>query len=107
MSATKWLNDELAILLDFTGDIYRNRGECIRNGNIIDYNAGIVLPWSKRSDIDTPVKERMRLLVNEIDPKLFYEKNRVEWCINFNEYPDLDSAIDALQGVWESRWELA
>ena len=99
--AEEWLNNEMAILLDFTGDLYRHQSECLRNGNIIDYNTGIVLPWSKRSDIEKATKDRMKGIVDNISPQLFYPKNQVEWCLNLADYPTLDAATTAIHRVWE------
>jgi hypothetical protein len=96
-----WLEDEVKILLDFIGDLYRHPSECLRNGNIIDYNVGIMLPWSKRSDIDRDTKERMKQLVDNISPPLFYQKNKVEWCLNIENYSMLEDAVTAIEGVWE------
>ena len=99
MSASNWTQDKLAILLDFTGDIYRHSNECIRNGNIIDYRAGIQLPWAKRSDLSKSVKERIKALLAALTPELFSQGDQREVFINFADYPTLDSAVLAIKNA--------
>ena len=96
MSAKEWLSDEIAILMDFTGDLYRNQDECVRDGNIINFNAGVQLPWTDKSDIDSRVKARMIVLLDRIEPKLYWTSKRSVWHVNLRDYPDLDYAIEAI-----------
>ena len=87
--------ESVKILIDFVADLYDNAKELLRDdGQTINLQAGITLPWSKRSDIPANIKGEIKSLIDEIVPPLFTELSggRV-WQLNTAQYPTKLDAI--------------
>lgn len=85
------------ILVDFVADLYDNAEELLRDGEYINMQAGVTLPWSKRSDVSAPVKAEMKSIVDRLDPPLFVElSNGRVWRMNTKDYPTKQQAIEAI-----------
>lgn len=87
--------ESFRVLVDFVADLYDNAKELLRDdGQTINLQAGITLPWSKRSDIPASIKAEIKSMLDEIEPPLFMELSggRV-WQLNTAQYPTKLDAI--------------
>lgn len=90
--------ESVSILVDFVADLYDNAKELLRDdGQTINLQAGITLPWSKRSEIQPNIKAEIKSMIDEIEPPLFIELSggRV-WQLNTAQYPTKLDAIKAM-----------
>lgn len=87
--------ESVRVLVDFVADLYDNAKELLRDdGQTINLQAGITLPWSKRSDIPANIKAEIKSMIDEVEPPLFIELSggRV-WQLNTAQYPTKLDAI--------------
>lgn len=87
--------ESVRVLVDFVADLYDNAKELLRDdGQTINLQAGITLPWSKRSDIPANIKAEIKSMIDEVEPPLFMELSggRV-WQLNTAQYPTKLDAI--------------
>lgn len=82
------------ILLDFLTDLYSQGDEVIKPDGTL--KKGTVAPWVAKSDLPIPIKRKMIDLINQTMPKLFTQEGTQPWRLNIAAYPDIHSAIDAL-----------
>lgn len=90
--------ESVRVLVDFVADLYDNAKELLRDdGQTINLQAGITLPWSKRSDIPANIKAEIKSMIDEVEPPLFMELSggRV-WQLNTAQYPTKLDAIKSL-----------
>lgn len=83
-----------AILLDFLTDLYSQGDEVIKSDGTL--KKGTVAPWVAKSDLSIPIKRKMIDLINQTLPKIFSQEGTQPWRLNIAAYPDIHSAIDAL-----------
>jgi hypothetical protein len=82
------------ILLDFLTDLYSQGDEVIKaDGRLAK---GVVAPWVAKSDLSLPIKRKILDLINQTTPKLFTQEGTQPWRLNIVAYPDIHSAIEAL-----------
>jgi hypothetical protein len=56
----------------------------------------VVAPWVAKSDLSAPLKRKISDLINQTNPKLFSQEGTQPWKLNAKAYPDIHSAIEAL-----------
>lgn len=82
------------ILLDFLTDLYSQGDEVIKaDGRLAK---GVVAPWVAKSDLSLPIKRKILDLINQTTPKIFSQEGTQPWKLNLKAYPDIYSAIEAL-----------
>lgn len=82
------------ILLDFLTDLYSQGDEVVKpDGRLAK---GVVAPWVAKSDLSAPLKRKISDLINQTNPKLFSQEGTQPWKLNAKAYPDIHSAIEAL-----------
>lgn len=90
-------SNAVALLSDFLIDLYDHSDELLRNNETINMQAGVTLPWSKRSDVPAPTKAAISAILQEIEPPLFVEfSNGRVVKLNTKQYPTKQHAIAAL-----------
>ena len=82
------------ILLDFLTDLYSQGDEVIKADGTL--KKGVVAPWVAKSDLSIPIKRKMLDLINQTLPKIFSQEGTQPWRLNIAAYPDIHSAIEAL-----------
>jgi len=90
-------NTAVSVLSDFLIDLYDHPDELLRDNEIINMQAGITLPWSKRSEIPAEAKAAMQAILGSIEPPLIeiLSNGRVI-KLNTRQYPTKQDAIAAL-----------
>ena len=83
-----------AILLDFLSDLYSNQADTIKADGSL--RKGVSVPWSDSSEIAAPIKRQMLDLIKQTEPRLLYQSGTRPWRLNVEEYPTVESAIEAL-----------
>lgn len=83
------------ILLDFLTDLYQHSDEVVKPDGRLKKEAGIV-PWAAQSDVSAPIKRKIQDLIKQTNPKIFSQEGTQPWRLNIAAYPDIHSAIDAL-----------
>lgn len=82
------------ILLDFLTDLYSQGDEAIKaDGRLAK---GVVAPWVAKSDLSIPIKRKILDLIGQTNPKIFSQEGTQPWRLNISAYPDIHSAIEAL-----------
>lgn len=82
------------ILLDFLTDLYSQGDEVIKaDGRLAK---GIIAPWVAKSDLSIPIKRKILDLIGQTNPKIFSQEGTQPWRLNITAYPDIHSAIEAL-----------
>jgi len=82
------------ILLDFLTDLYSQGDEVIKTDGRLA--KGVVAPWAAKSDLSAPIKRKILDLINQTNPKIFSQEGTQPWRLNIVAYPDIHSAIEAL-----------
>ncbi len=81
-------NNAVSILCDFLIDLYDHADELLIDNQRINVQAGVTLPWSRRSDIPTQTKTAMQDMLNQIEPPLFQSTaNGRVWLLNTAQSP--------------------
>ncbi len=83
------------ILLDFLTDLYQHSDEVVKPDGRLKKEAGIV-PWAAQSDLSLPIKRKILDLIKQTNPKIFSQEGTQPWRLNIAAYPDIHSAIEAL-----------
>lgn len=90
-------NNAVSILCDFVIDLYDHADELLIDNQRINVQAGVTLPWSRRSEIPMQTKTAMQDMLNQIEPPLFQSTaNGRVWLLNTAQYPTKHDAINAL-----------
>lgn len=85
------------ILKDFVISLYDNAETLLIDNCRINMQSGVMLPWSRRSDLSAETKSAMQEILDRINPPLFqsHSSGRV-WMIDTDRYPTKDDAIRAI-----------
>jgi len=87
----------VAILADFLVDLYDHADTLLRDGETVNLQAGVTLPWSKRSDVPAQTKAAINAILKGIEPPLFVEHSGGRVVkLNTNQYPTKQDAISVL-----------
>ena len=81
------------ILLDFLTDLYQHSDEMIKPDGRLKKEAGVA-PWAAQSDLSAPIKRKILDLIKQ--SKIFSQEGTQPWRLNLAAYPDIHSAIEAL-----------
>lgn len=91
-------NDQAVhILADFLIDLYDHADDLLRDNEFVNMQAGVVLPWSRRSEVSANDKQAIQTILAGMEPPLFSSDSggRV-WRLNTKHYPTKQSAIAAI-----------
>lgn len=83
------------ILLDFLTDLYHHSDEMVKPDGRLKKEVGTI-PWAAKSDLSLPIKRKILDLINQTTPKIFSQEGTQPWRLNITAYPDIHSAIEAL-----------